>query len=536
MTRSESAVQQPERSARTVFALFVGPAASVLAAGLAFLLYGYSAAPGLTWANYGADGGDLLVAAVTNGTPHPTGYPLYTLLLQGWLALLGALLPGSDIAWRGNLFSGFAAALSVGLTVLVVRHLWREDEKSQSPAQPPAQSTGLLPAMLAGAAWMIAPLLWGQAVITEVYSLHALLFVALFWALAVYRPRQPLARALLLGGLLGLGAAHHVTLGLLVPGVLYWLWRDEDRPLRSLSFWLWIAIGLLPGLLLYSRSVFVSPLAPVNWGGNGSLGDIWWLVSGAAYRRYLFALPAGLLLSKAGQWALVITIQLTPIGLGVCLAGLYRWDRLAGRLRTLSLLWIVPVSLYAITYHTADSEIYLLPVVWMMAIWLPFGVRELTDWINTQRPGLRWEQAVLGGSLAALLVLGAVRLPSLSLRHDEEARHFVADAVRVIEPKSVVFSSADAETFALWYAAWGSGELLDVAPGSALVNVALLQFEWYRALLVRLYPDLAGVDAGDAAGILQANVGRRPIFFSEVIAPATAEKLKQAGSLWRYTP
>ena len=509
---------------KPILALLTGPAAPVLAAGLAFLFYGYTAAPGLTWANYGADGGDLLAAAMTNGTPHPTGYPLYTLLLQGWLALLGLFWPGSEIAWRGNLFSAVAGAVSVGLTFQVVRHLW------------PQRATSLLPGLLAAVAWATAPLLWGQALITEVYTLHSLLVIALFWALVAYQPVQSRHWGLVLGGLLGLGMAHHLTIGLLLPGVFYWLWRSEEQPLSRPTFWLWMGMGTVAGLLFYGRALLLTPLAPVNWGGDGSWSDLWWLVSGAAYRRYLFALPPGQLLPKAGQWALTITSQFTPLGLAFCLAGLYRWDRLAGRLRTLALLWVLPISLYAITYHTADSEIYLLPIVWLMAVWLPFGVRELVEWINTQHPGSGWERFVLGGCLAGLLLLGALRLPALSLRHDDTARRFVADAVRVVEPGSVIFSSADAETFALWYAAWGSGELLEAAPGSALVNVALLQFGWYQTLLARRYPDLAGVETGEASGILQANVGHRPIYFSEIVAPAVADQLQPVGSLWRYAP
>ena len=41
-----------------------------------------TAAPGLTWAHFGADGGDLLAAAAVHGIPHPPGYPLYLLLLR----------------------------------------------------------------------------------------------------------------------------------------------------------------------------------------------------------------------------------------------------------------------------------------------------------------------------------------------------------------------------------------------------------------------------------------------------------------------
>lgn len=520
MTASDSATSRP----KPILALLTGPAAPFLAAGLAFLLYGYTAAPGLTWANYGADGGDLLAAAMTNGTPHPTGYPLYTLLLQGWLALLGLLWPGSEIGWRGNLFSALAGAASVAVTFQVVRHLW------------PEKASSFLPALLAAIGWATAPLLWGQALITEVYTLHSLLVVTLFWALIAYPADRPRRRGILLGGLWGLGIAHHATIGLLLPGVLYWLWSSEDRPLGRPAFWLWMAAGALPGLLLYGRGLLVSPFAPVNWGGDGSFGDLWWLTSGAAYRRYLFAIPLEQMLSKAGRWALTITSQFTPVGLALTLAGLYRWDRLAGRMRTFALLWVLPISFYALTYHTADSEIYLLPVVWLMAVWLPFGVRETAEWINTHWPDSRWEPIVLGGCVAGLVLLGGIRLPAISLRQDESARRFVADAVRVVEPGSLLFSSADAETFALWYAAWGSGELLEAAPGTALVNVALLQFEWYQALLVRLYPDLAGVETGQASRILQANVGRRPIYFSEIVAPAVENQLQPAGSLWRYAP
>ena len=45
-------------------------------------VYLASLAPGLTWANFGADGGDLIAAAATGGVAHPTGYPFYLLLAR----------------------------------------------------------------------------------------------------------------------------------------------------------------------------------------------------------------------------------------------------------------------------------------------------------------------------------------------------------------------------------------------------------------------------------------------------------------------
>lgn len=62
------------------------------------LCYSLSIAPGLTWVQYSADGGDLISAAATSGVPHPSGYPLYLILARGF-----QLLPVGELAFRTNL-------------------------------------------------------------------------------------------------------------------------------------------------------------------------------------------------------------------------------------------------------------------------------------------------------------------------------------------------------------------------------------------------------------------------------------------------
>ena len=81
----------------------------LLAGALALGLYASTAAPWLTWEHAGADGGDLITAAITGGVPHPSGYPTYCLLGR-----LYALLPLGSSARRLNLFSATAAALPWG--------------------------------------------------------------------------------------------------------------------------------------------------------------------------------------------------------------------------------------------------------------------------------------------------------------------------------------------------------------------------------------------------------------------------------------
>ena len=53
-----------------------------LLASLLLGVYLSTLAPGLTWANSGSDGGDLITAARTGGIAHPTGYPWRVALPQ----------------------------------------------------------------------------------------------------------------------------------------------------------------------------------------------------------------------------------------------------------------------------------------------------------------------------------------------------------------------------------------------------------------------------------------------------------------------
>ena len=140
-------------------------------------LYARTLAPGLTWAHHAADGGDLLAAALTVGVPHPSGYPTYQLLLRTAIALF----PGEP-ARAGNWLSALCAAAAVALCAdLAGRMLARIDSRGAAPGW-----SGLA-ALAAALTWAASPILWGQAVVTEVYALNALIVVGLLWLLWRWR-------------------------------------------------------------------------------------------------------------------------------------------------------------------------------------------------------------------------------------------------------------------------------------------------------------------------------------------------------------
>ena len=128
------------------------------------LAYSLTLAQGLSWANGGADGGDLITAAFVNGIPHPTGYPLYLLI-----AKIFQMLPISNLAFRTNLLSAFRTIFAAVLVYQTI-NLFQKEKKY-----------GRISAALAALLFGLSPLIWSQAVITEVYGMQSLLTIGILY-------------------------------------------------------------------------------------------------------------------------------------------------------------------------------------------------------------------------------------------------------------------------------------------------------------------------------------------------------------------
>lgn len=479
-----------------------------LSTGLSLALYITTLAPSLTWAHHGADGGDLLTAALTNGVPHPSGYPLYLLLLQAWLRI-GSLLQPSP-AYLGNLFSAAAVAAAVGVTVVTAAHLLR------------AHPQRWLWAALGGCVLAVTPLFWSQALITEVYGLHALL-VAGIGLMTFAWPDRRVALALLLA----LGATHHLTSILLWPAVAYAVWAATPQQTWAQRVRLLAAIfgsALLIGGIVYLRLLWANrgtgTPPPVNWGYIRDLQGLGWVVSGAPYRDYVFAVPLDKWIGRLAAMGHVLIEQFTVVGLLIALGGLAMWDHHQPRLRTLALLWCIPIAIYAVGYRTSDSYIYLIPVVWLLSLTFAQALASLTAWIGDYRPSLSRASQISMELITLTFIIGAtiMRAPTLSLREDIEATDYLAQVTQQITPGSIIITNADAETFALWYAAWADDPTPEPAlPDVVLLNSSLDQFGWYQDLMHDLYPTLPGIDRG-VRGVIEANRAERPIYFTDEIA------------------
>ncbi len=150
--------------------------------------YLYTVAPNLTL----EDSGELAVGSMYAGIPHPPGYPVWT--VYSWL--FTQLLPFSNIAWRVAVSSAVAAALSAGLTALLISRgsslilegidLFKGIERRTEAA------ISLVSAWVGGCLLGFNGFIWSQGVIVEVYTLAVLNLVALFCLLLkwMYAPEK----------------------------------------------------------------------------------------------------------------------------------------------------------------------------------------------------------------------------------------------------------------------------------------------------------------------------------------------------------
>lgn len=509
---------------------------AVAASAAATALYAATLAPGLTWAHGGADGGDLLAAALSGGVPHPPGYPTYQILLRVAIALL----PGEP-ARAGNWLSALCMAAAAGLLADLARRMLARPMPANSA--PPSSGTSWhgVSALAGGLAWATAPVVWGQATITEVYALNALACMVVLWLL--WRWREAVGQGETGGGWLaaagvvfGLGLGNHLSLALIVPAALAWVW--SGRPTRR-------ALLAVTGLTLAGLSVYAYlPLAaagnpPVNWGDPRTPARFAWAASGWLYRELPFGLP---LAELPGRLAALVGDVLRQFGIWgglLAIAGLWRLDRRQRVWWRTTVLIALVYGAFAGGYRANDAFVYLIPAWAMVALWLAAGVAWAGD--ATAR-WVRWPAAAAVVTVAALIALPVISVarfwPENDLRGDTAARDFVAAALAEAEYGAVILTATDGPTFALWYAIYGLGQRPDVTP----LNVSLFGFEWYRLTLHAHHLDaLMGTDmcgaTPDLVQLVTWRVAERPFYRAEplpVALPGTREL--PLGTLVRILP
>ncbi len=414
---------------------------------------------GLTWAHSGADGGDLITAAVTLGVPHPSGYPTYTLL--GWLF---SRLPFGALAWRFNLLSALATA---GAAFWVYRIIADRTADHRT-------------ALIGGWAFALTPLVWGQAVITEVYGVNLFFVGLLLWLLS--RAGQGGRNSFAVGLIFGLALGTHLTTIFWLPVLGYHLFAvSHQQKTRNLKLEARNSLfGFLLGLSIFLYLPLRAGQGAITWGVPNTFGGFWALVSGQIYHGYLFSAPIE---SLAHRLPALARYFVSPGIVPLMLTGLGVW-RLWRQNRAQVLAAGLSVGGYiiaALGYATADSFVYLLPVFWAMGISVGIGMFQLLADISP-----RWHNAIAGAVMIILLITVGVNWKKVDLHRDTTAETFWQSALADAPVNAVLLTDTDRTTFALWYAHFALGKRPDVS----VIDTRLVAFAWHRTDLHRFDSNL----------------------------------------------
>lgn len=291
------------------------------------------------------------------------GYPLY-------FALGNAVVwtTGIEPARALNLLSAGEAAIAAALMVYLATEL----------------SGSVLAAVAAALLFVGSYTFWSQAIIAEVYALHILFVTLTTWLLLRWAERPTLGRLALFFGAYALGFGNHLSMVLLAPGFVAFLfvaaprsWRTMLSP-RVLGLAAIIALG---GALQYAwnlRALWQSAFPPA--GLAEALRMFWFDVTKEDWRQTMvMRVPASMMADRLSMYAFDARQQFGIPGLALSALGCVHLCGTAWR-RGLLLVGLYTVNwTFAFTYNVGDTHVFYLPSHLILALGFASGLVFVAD-------------------------------------------------------------------------------------------------------------------------------------------------------------
>ena len=280
------------------------------------------------------------------------------------------------------------------------------------------------------------------------------------------------------------------------------------------------------------------------------------MLSGRVYQDYVFGVPAGSIYDRFIIWVELTFVQLNPLGIFVGLMGgamLYSGER---RFLAMSLLSILVISVYSITYNSVDPEALTIPAFYLFSIWVGAGFLWILSIFSTviDQPAGRSGTSRLGNLgittprasiVLSLITFGAMPVTAIilnyssqDLRTDRVAYEHALGILDSVPDGSVLMSAQESNVFSLWYMRYAGETDRDVAT----VAVPLLQFDWYWRDIGRRYPDRFPFEEpadleGALKDIVEHNHGHSSVLFKYTDQFLEAVfNMEQSGNLYKATP
>jgi hypothetical protein len=287
------------------------------------------------------------------GIPHNPGYPLYTLLAYLW-----SHFPVGSFAYRANLMSAFWGALAVALLYLTAR----------------AAHASVAASLSAAAGFAFGRIFWAQAILAEVYTLHACIVIGVLLAMTMWSASRRPGALYAASALVGIGMGNHTTILGLVPALLLYVAvidRSVFRQPRVVANCAGLfALTLLQYVYLPIRTAqhapYVEPESAVT-----TIGELIKVASGAQFHDRLFAYTLRqVALERLPLVGGYFRIECGVLVMFAATIGVVRLLLVRAPYAVLSVLAGAPFAFFVVNYRAHDGYVFLIPafaIVWLLA-------------------------------------------------------------------------------------------------------------------------------------------------------------------------
>jgi hypothetical protein len=388
------------------------------------------------------------VTGSTWGLPHSPGYPLYTILANIFVRLLGFVpgLSGTAVVWRVSFWSTFTSLLTLLLVYLIVRRLSRN------------RAMAVITCAILGVSFTF----WRAALMAEVYSLNALIFALAYWLAMVWHIERRNRWLILMGLVAGAGLAHHRTALILLPVLGLWIslkhekkQNDSSRPDSR-----WKIVLCRWGILAGFVAIPLLSYLYLPWAAQYRAGQSWIYADASNWNTFWF------MVASREWWGLVKIPQTAPAWLEELTKLFYQQAEqitaggvVAGIIGLLltrrhTLLFGPPLLMllfFGVSYKVPDLDSMLIPLTLTLCIGLGtlagLIIRVIVAWaIKTMRAKNneirvdKWSSMAVQVAASTLFIIGAYFLyhppaedtfEQVDLSNDWQAEDLVEEVVAI---------------------------------------------------------------------------------------------------------
>jgi hypothetical protein len=329
-------------------------------------VYGATLLPGV---GYSGDTAKFQFVGWVLGTPHSTGYPTYLVLLH----LFQTLVPLGSLAFRANVLSAVFSIVAAWFCLGLLLRL----------------GLSRVTALAATLTAFLAPTLWSQAIVAEVYALHSLFVLATLFFLVRWHGTRSRGDLLAACAVYAFSFGNHMTAIALLPAFVAFVALCDRRVFTDwgLAARVLALVGL--GALQYGYLVWRSldPDTPYLESQAPDLLDLWYIVTGKGFASHLFAFtPRQMLLERVPVFARLLVREI-GFALPVAILGVFALGDRA--LRTLLVLALLGPLAFALDHKIPDIEPYFIPVFTVVALFFGIGAWRIEAWLGARAPRLR---------------------------------------------------------------------------------------------------------------------------------------------------